>query len=944
MDFWEYYYNMGKNKRNYAVFLGICVLITAAAAGGLFLWRGRPFNSANLALRKGVIATSDSVENEELSAYRAIDGDDVTLSSRWSSENNWEDASHYIQLEFPEEISVSFVILKWERRNAVSYALEGSADGKTWEVLQSFDTAPQMKHQEIALEDPAVVRFLRLSTYEVSTNEADYSNLYQNISLYEFEVYADKPAAYQLEEARIEEQEDGGRRLVVPKAPEGYEVTYLGADLEQVIGPDGLVYDTIQDKEVTVGFRVSSRKDASDVRETAQILTVPANQREEREEKETQKALEKGTAEEADGNVCPDVIPALAEWSGGSGSFVPADQLRVLVETGSGFRETAILFADSYAAATGHFVEVTEGSLDDVQAGELYLGYAEETEGLGQEGYTCEITDKCVIRAETNTGIRWGCVTIWQILQQEGSVPQGRIRDYPRYVVRGFGIDVARKAVSLDTLYAMMETMSYYKMNDLTIHLNDNVILSTSGLTDSVEQAMTADSAFRLESEITNQDGRRLTSSEYAYTKEEFAEFIRTARLYGVTVVPEIDTPAHSLAITQLFPEYALTARAESVDQIDLSNRDAVELVKKIWTEALSGDEAAFRDAEIVNIGMDEYYGDGEQYRKYLKEIAQLVQDEGRTVRLWGSLSNMAGSTVPDPDDLQMNIWSTVWADPQEMYALGYSLINMQNNHLYVIPGGGYDYLDVEELYRNWEPNQFYDYNLLEKIPAYSPQMLGAVYMMWNDMCGRLDVGISEYDLYDRFRQPLPVLAAKLWDGEPGISYEAFVAQADGLKESVNGILTAAGKSDSLFVGLVPSYEVKIRVKLSGSGEETTKGQIIAESDSAYGVWAFYAVEPETGCVGFAREGRTYAWNYRLPRDQWVELKVVGEPGRTTLYADGVPVGTLGNEKAFEEYATFVFPMQRIGIQTGDFDGEMEIVTTSTERKSFRPEERSSRK
>ena len=935
---------MGKNKRNYAVFLGICVLITAAAAGGLFLWRGRPFNSANLALRKGVIATSDSVENEELSAYRAIDGDDVTLSSRWSSENNWEDASHYIQLEFPEEISVSFVILKWERRNAVSYALEGSADGKTWEVLQSFDTAPQMKHQEIALEDPAVVRFLRLSTYEVSKNEADYSNLYQNISLYEFEVYADKPAAYQLEEARIEEQEDGGRRLVVPKAPEGYEVTYLGADLEQVIGPDGLVYDTIQDKEVTVGFRVSSRKDASDVRETAQILTVPANQREEREEKETQKALEKGPAEEADGNVCPDVIPALAEWSGGSGSFVPADQLRVLVETGSGFRETAVLFADSYAAATGHFVEVTEGSLDDVQAGEFYLGYAEETEGLGQEGYTCEITDKCVIRAETNTGIRWGCVTIWQILQQEGSVPQGRIRDYPRYVVRGFGIDVARKAVSLDTLYAMMETMSYYKMNDLTVHLNDNVILSTSGLTDSVEQAMTADSAFRLESEITNQDGRRLTSSEYAYTKEEFAEFIRTARLYGVTVVPEIDTPAHSLAITQLFPEYALTARAESVDQIDLSNRDAVELVKKIWTEALSGDEAAFRDAEIVNIGMDEYYGDGEQYRKYLKEIAQLVQDEGRTVRLWGSLSNMAGSTVPDPDDLQMNIWSTVWADPQEMYALGYSLINMQNNHLYVIPGGGYDYLDVEELYRNWEPNQFYDYNLLEKIPAYSPQMLGAVYMMWNDMCGRLDVGISEYDLYDRFRQPLPVLAAKLWDGEPGISYEAFVAQADGLKESVNGILTAAGKSDSLFVGLVPSYEVKIRVKLSGSGEETTKGQIIAESDSAYGVWAFYAVEPETGCVGFAREGRTYAWNYRLPRDQWVELKVVGEPGRTTLYADGVPVGTLGNEKAFEEYATFVFPMQRIGIQTGDFDGEMEIVTTSTERKSFRPEERSSRK
>ncbi len=106
-----------------------------------------------------------------------------------------------------------------------------------------------------------------------------------------------------------------------------------------------------------------------------------------------------------------------------------------------------------------------------------------------------------------------------------------------------------------------------------------------------------------------------------------------------MTVVPEIDTPAHSLSITQRFPSYALKTGPEAVDQIDLSNREAVEFVKSIWQEALSGEDAAFRDAGIVNIGMDEYYGDGEQYRKYLQEIAELVQSEGRTVRLWGSLS-----------------------------------------------------------------------------------------------------------------------------------------------------------------------------------------------------------------------------------------------------------------------------------------------------------------
>ncbi|MDE6943330.1 MAG: discoidin domain-containing protein, partial [Lachnospiraceae bacterium] len=223
-------------KKKYAVYILCAGMLAVCLAGAVLLVRGRFTDSANLALQRGVIATSDSTENEELTAYKAIDGDDSTLSSRWSSENNWEDASHYIQLEFPTEISVSFVVLKWERRNVISYALEGSGDGVKWEVLQSFDTAPEMKAQEIVLQEAAAVRFLRLSIYQVSQRAEDYSDLYQNVSLYEFEVYADKPVAYELEQAKIVCEKDGGRYLCMPEAPEGYEVTYLGADHEQVIG------------------------------------------------------------------------------------------------------------------------------------------------------------------------------------------------------------------------------------------------------------------------------------------------------------------------------------------------------------------------------------------------------------------------------------------------------------------------------------------------------------------------------------------------------------------------------------------------------------------------------------------------------------------------------------------------------------------------------------
>ncbi len=941
------------------------------------LWAGslRSGRSGNLALKKGVIATCDSTEKEELSPYMAIDGNDEDLSSRWSSENNWEDSSHYIELEFPEEISVSFVVLKWERRNVISYALEGSLNGTDWETLKSFETAPENKRQEIVLEEAVSVKYLRLSTYAVSKEEKDYSNLYQNVSLYEFEVYADKPAAYRLEEPGIEIREDGSRHLVLPKAPKGYTVSLIGADYEQVIGVDGTIYDTIQDKEVTVGFLVSDERGKEEEEEAQFVVKVPAYGYDSEQPEEVEEA-ELAEGEEIPVNECPKVIPALAEWRGGSGEFTISPDTRIIVdgrrnsnsvsdgeaekpesdgETADGEAEkpesdgeaadaamqAAELFADRYEQIIHNMygettlegskwsrLEVCGGTLEDVQPGDIYLGYAEEGSGLGEEGYTCDITDKCVIRAETVTGLRWGMVTLLQILSESAvTVPQGMIRDYPLYEVRGFGIDVARKAVSLTTLYSMMETMSWYKMNDLSIHLNDNTILSTSGLTGSVAQAMTADSAFRLESDVENSEGERLTSEEYFYTKKEFAAFIENAAVYGVDVVPEIDTPAHSLSLTKLFPEYALTTANESVDQIDLSNGQARELVEDIWTEALEGEDAPFANAATVNIGMDEYYGDGEEYRQFAVQINELVQEEGKTVRMWGSLSNIDGTLMPPPDNLQMNLWSTVWADPVEMYEAGYSLINMQNNHLYIIPGGGYDYLDVKELYENWQPNKFYDYNQLETIPSYSPQMLGAAYMIWNDMSGNLDIGISEYDLYDRFRHALTVLSGKLWGMEEGVSYDDYRKLTEDKEWRRIQTTDSSGREKQLLydtaVGIEPPYEIYMMVYLNEG--DTPQEQILAEGDSAYGKWAFYAVEPETGKVGFSREGKTYVFDYTLPRGEWVQLNIGGSMGRIWLSVNSKKVDELGSGEPFEEYATFVFPTQRVGEATGSFDGEMEM-------------------
>lgn len=231
--------------------------------------------------------------------------------------------------------------------------------------------------------------------------------------------------------------------------------------------------------------------------------------------------------------------------------------------------------------------------------------------------------------------------------------------------------------------------------------------------------------------------------------------------------------------------------------------------------------------------------------------------------------------------------------------------------------------------------------------------------MIWNDMCGSLDIGISEYDSYVRFREPLGVLSARLWGAdrikqtsgtdadEERTAYEVLcvhlmnlererVDTVDRKKRGVCGVHKTFLYGET--VTAEPHYNVKMKVWLEPESEsESETGQwqpqIIAEGDSAYGKWAFYAVEPETGKVGFIREGRTYTFDYTLPRGEWVNLRVEGWSGVTKLYAGGKSffhgeekeVDSIGSSEPFEEHATFVFPLQRIGKRTGSFDGELHL-------------------
>ena len=126
-------------------------------------------------------------------------------------------------------------------------------------------------------------------------------------------------------------------------------------------------------------------------------------------------------------------------------------------------------------------------------------------------------------------------------------MPYGITKDYPKYEVRGFMLDVARKPISMETLQDIAKEMAYYKMNEFHVHLNDNLIFYEDYA--SAEEARElAYTGFRLESDVLEggNDGLNqadLTNEDLYYTKAEFRDFILSCRSMGVNITPEFDTP-----------------------------------------------------------------------------------------------------------------------------------------------------------------------------------------------------------------------------------------------------------------------------------------------------------------------------------------------------------------------------------------------------------------
>lgn len=929
----------------------------------------------NLALKKTTKANVDYNKGE--SGDRAVDGKkDNGKTDRWMTETDpTAEKPLWVYVDLGKSETIKYLDIYWEGNgnHAVDFKVYASDSADAWGEPIVAKVGNDQDRNSITLEKPVTGRYVKL---EISKENSGWG-----ASCMEFEVWnevppaPDKQPADYLNDITVDPVTADTKTLSyhLPEAPAGYEITYNGTDYEQVIDVDGTIYHPISTVKVKASFKISNTADAADYAFREIEVEVPGTM----------------TAP-AGANPAPKILPELREWAGGTGVFANA---RRVVWADASLKEMAEQFASDYATVTGKTLTVVEGT--GASSGDILFTLTDDTSlGLKDEGYLLAATAQSItVTAEQVAGANWGGKTILQGMKQAGNAtfPVGISRDYPLYRVRGLILDVGRKTFTLDWLKQMTQEMAWYKMNDFQVHLNDNLI-PLENYTNAGEDAMQAYSGFRLESDIKKGGNNGLnqadlTSTDVWYSKADFKEFIEQSKALGVNIVPEIDTPAHSLALTKVRPDLRYGTNGRQNDHLDLRGdkfEQSLAFVTSIFNEYVKGGKGAvFADADVIHVGADEYnVGTNAEssplYRKFVNEMFDYAYENGHTPRVWGSLSQYTtGDAIHTGGEngkprAQINLWNWGYANMDKMYEMGFDLIDCNDGHFYIVPNAGYyyDYLNDDICYNNALNNIG-----SVTIPAGDPQIAGGAFAVWNDMCDMLENGMSEYDVYDRISNSLGLFAANGWGkgalttaqakerageladapatnfgyeakatedgvfaqwnmddltdasgmGRDLVATDAAIEQVDGRSAlKLGGGSSYAEVKDGALATLGLGNDLRVKVKRTSA---STDDQILFES--AYGT--IKAVQGDTGCVGITRENRDYSFNYTLPVNEWVELEIKNEFELTHLYVNGELVDTIGSHDLKSVKATCMLPVGRIGSAEHAFVGYVDDVRLTTQ-------------
>lgn len=921
----------------------------------------------NVAEGKETKASAVENNNSNWGANKVVDGDKTSDDSRWSSPtmpvtpNN--DSHQWVYIDFGKNLDIESAKIHWYKKAfAEDYSIEVSDDGKEWREVKkvTHDSGNDMNIvDEILFDNKENARYLRVYIRERN------ANAYNNVSIREIEVLGEEkivpdftPSLEQVANGitSLPEVTVSDDMIKLPEVPERFGIKLKGSEFENVITHGGEITDSnIVDRDVSLLFEIYKEDEPEKTVEKSLTLNIP----------EKTSLNEEFFPKVDNGNKEPKVIPSLQEWYGLEGNFNLTEGSRILINDKNNvdLMKVAKLFNESLKDFKGIELEIVEVSSDEsVKEGDIYIeSQLEDKHEVGKEGYFTQVQDSIKIYSSYYTGALYGTTTLLQILWQDenhSSIPCGVIRDFPKYEVRGAMLDVARMPMRMEFLEDYSKILSWYKINEFHIHLNDNQWAPQGTNFNKPENWDSVYSAFRLESK--NHPGLKPSNDDLNdpyYTQEEFVNLQKDAMNRGMEVVPEIDTPAHSLPFTKYNREKGTPINSEKYwfDHIDIDNPEGAKFIKELFDEFLDEENPIFL-GDTVHLGIDEYDTRvGDKFRKYEADMSQYLIDKGKTPRVWGSLKPFGGETML-PKDTIIDVWSLGWEDPKAIIDEGYKLVNVPQPYTYITPSRWHkDFMDTQYVYNNWEPIQF---NGNTSLPLGEPNLLGGKMAIWGDESME---GIVEMDLHERLLPAVATIGEKTWRGNrEDKDYTEFMKTFNSLDEGPNTEVSREVESKS---DIVLEYDFKTSDGRDASGnsydgtikngevkeEESNKylglnGETVIETPlkaitypytvsfdlkveelgNVMNIFSGYEGELkvlEDGTLSIRRSFYEQNFDYKLQKDKWTNITLVGTFENLALYVDGEFVQQLHSNRKHDNsivsgqefYTTFVLPLEKIG-------------------------------
>jgi len=460
-------------------------------------------------------------------------------------------------------------------------------------------------------------------------------------------------------------------------------------------------------------------------------------------------------------------------------------------------RDAGEYLAEMLRTPTGFDLAVRDPSPGDAPAGRIVLQVVPDRSDLGPEGYELTVLeDRVAVEAAAAAGAFYAVQTLRQLLPAavestcrttgvSWTVPCVHVVDKPRYAWRGVMLDPGHNFLSKEYTKRYIDTMACYKMNRLHWHLTDMgwavEIKKYPELTNVARWPAVAPRWRRVYGKCT----------QGFYTQDDVREIVAYAARRHVTIVPEIEMPAHSSAALACYPELRCPNAKNRKDPVDsyfdypnnycAGNEKTFEFLEDVLSEVME-----LFPSPLIHIGGDERMkgvwkqcplcqarlkaeglaGEDELQSYFVKRMEKFVVSKGRRIIGWTEI--VEGGLAPE---------ATVqsWLDPKHAVAAaraGHDVVMSTNQSCYL----NYLGLSLEKCYA-FEPTP------PELTPDEARHILGVEPCLWGfpqhrhdellfpRLCAFAEVGWSPKDARDweDFRARLAPHGRRL--DEIGINY-----------------------------------------------------------------------------------------------------------------------------------------------------------------------------